>query len=42
MLIITVEIMRTIDGREMQKTTTTKKNKQREKGARKTEAVVKW
>ena len=35
MLIISVEIMKTIDEREMQK------NKQRQKGARGTEAIVK-
>ena len=39
MLIITVEIMKTIDEREMQKKQ--KKNKQRQKGARRTEAIVK-
>ena len=38
MLIISVEIMKTIDEREMQKTT---KEKQRQKGARGTEALVK-
>ena len=38
MSIISVEIMKIIDEREMQKTT--KKNKQRQKGARETEATV--
>ena len=38
MPIISVEIMKTIDEREMQKTT---KEKQRQKGARETEAIVK-
>ena len=38
MLIISIEIMKTIDEREMQKTT---KEKQRQKGARGTEAIVK-
>ena len=38
MPIISVEIMKTIDEREMQKTT---KEKQRQKGARGTEALVK-
>ena len=38
MPIINVEIMKTIDEREIQKTT---KNKQRQKGARATEAIVK-
>ena len=38
MPIISVEIMKTIDEREMQKTT---KEKQRQKGARGTEAIVK-
>ena len=33
--------MKTIDEREMQKTKQKKKNKQRQKGARGTEAVVK-
>ena len=37
--IITVEIMKTIDEREFQKKTT--KEKQRQKGARGTEAIVK-
>ena len=37
MPIISVEIMKTIDEREMQKT----KEKQRQKGARGTEAIVK-
>ena len=41
MLIISVEIMKTIDERKMQKTTTKKTNKQRQKGARGTEATVK-
>ena len=44
MPIISVEIMKTIDEREMQKTTTTtttKTNKDRQKGARGTEAIVK-
>ena len=40
MLIISVEIMKTIDEREMQKTKKTK-NKQRQKRARGTEAIVK-
>ena len=39
MPIISVEIMKTINGREMRKTT--KRNKQRQKGARGTEAIVK-
>ena len=39
MPIINVEIVKTIDEREMEKTTTTKK--QRQKGARETEAIVK-
>ena len=39
MSIISVEIMKTIDGKEMQKQQ--KKNKQRQKGARETEAIVK-
>ena len=38
--IVSIEIMKTIDEREMQKTTT-KKQKQRQKGARETEAIVK-
>ena len=38
MLIISVEIMKTIDEREMQKAT---KEKQRQKGAKGTEAIVK-
>ena len=38
MLIISIEIMKTMDEREMQKTT---KEKQRQKGARGTEAIVK-
>ena len=38
MPIISIEIMKTIDEREMQKTT---KEKQRQKGARGTEAIVK-
>ena len=38
MPLISVEIMKTIDEREMQKIT---KEKQRQKGARRTEAVVK-
>ena len=38
MPIISAEIMKTIDEREMQKTT---KEKQRQKGARGTEAIVK-
>ena len=38
MPIISVEIMKTIDERELQKTT---KEKQRQKGARGTEAIVK-
>ena len=39
MLIISVEIMKTINEREMQKKQ--KKNKQRQKGVRGTEAIVK-
>ena len=39
MSIISVEIMKTIDEREMQKQQ--KKNKQRQKEARRTEAIVK-
>ena len=39
MAIISVEIMKTIDEREMQKTK--RKNKQRQKGARGTEAIMK-
>ena len=39
MLRISVEIMKTVDQREMQKET--KKNKQRQKGAKWTEAIVK-
>ena len=39
MPIISVEIMKTIEEREMQKQQ--KKNKQRQKGARGTEAIVK-
>ena len=39
MLIISIEIMKTIDEREMQKKRK-KKNKQRQKGARGTEAIV--
>ena len=38
MLIISLEIMKTVDEREMQKTT---KEKQRQKGARGTEVIVK-
>ena len=38
MPIISIEIMKTIDQREMQKT---KKHKQRQKGARGTEAITK-
>ena len=38
MSIISMEIMKTVDEREMQKTT---KEKQRQKGARETEATVK-
>ena len=42
MPVINVEIIRTIDEREMQTTTTKKKtNKQRKKGARGTEAIAK-
>ena len=43
MLIISAEIMRTIDEREKQKTkaTTTTKKKQGQKGARGTEAILK-
>ena len=40
MPITSVEIMKTIDKREMQKTTK-EKNKQRQKGARGTKAIVK-
>ena len=40
MPIISVEIMKTIDERELQKKTQ-KKNKQRQKGTRGTEAIVK-
>ena len=40
MVIISVEIMKTKDQREMQKTITTKKTKQRQKGARETKAAV--
>ena len=40
MPIISVEIMKTIDEREMQKTAK-KKNKQRQKGAKVTEAIAK-
>ena len=40
MLIISVEIMKTIDERKMQKTTT-KKNRQKQKRARGTEAIAK-
>ena len=39
MLIIRVEIIKTIEEREIQKTT--EKNKQRHKGARGTETIVK-
>ena len=39
MPIISVEIMKTIDERELQKTT--KENTQRQKGTRGTEAIVK-
>ena len=39
MPIISIEIMKTIDERKMQKTQ--KKNKQRQKGTRGTEAIVK-
>ena len=39
MLIISVEIIKTVDGSELQKTT---KEKQRQKGARGTEPIVKW
>ena len=38
MPMITIEIMKTIDERQMQTTT---KEKQRQKGARRTEAIVK-
>ena len=41
MPIISVEIMKTIDERELQKKQQQKKNKQRQKGARGTEAIVK-
>ena len=40
MLIISIEILKTIDEREMRKTTKTKK--ERQKGAKRTEAIVKW
>ena len=39
MLIISVQVKKTIDGREMQKTE--KKKKQRQKGARVTEFIMK-
>ena len=38
---ISIEVMKTIDDREMQKTTT-KKNRKRQKKARGTEAIVTW
>ena len=41
MPIISVEIMKTINERELQKKKQQKKNKQRHKGARGTEAIVK-
>ena len=41
MPVISVEIMKTIDEKEMQKKRKQKKNKQRQKGARGTEAIVK-
>ena len=41
MPVISVEIMKTIDEKEMQKKRKQKKNKQRQKGARGTEAMVK-
>ena len=41
MQIISAEIMKTIDQRELQKNSNKKKNKQRQKGARGTEAIVK-
>ena len=41
MPIIRVDIMKTIDEREMQKKKKRKKNKQRQKGARGTEIIVK-
>ena len=42
MLIISVEIIKTVDEKEMQKPTTKKnKNKKRQKRARGTEAIVK-
>ena len=40
MSIISVALMKTIDQREMRKTTTTK-NKQKQQGARGTEAIAK-
>ena len=40
-LIISVEIMKAIDERELQKNKKQKKNKERQKGARETEAIVK-
>ena len=40
MPIISVEITKTIDERELQKNKKQKKNKQRQKGARGTEAIV--
>ena len=39
---ISVEVMKTIDDREMQKTTKKKKNRKRQKKARGTEAIVTW
>ena len=41
MPIISVEIMKIIDERELQKKQKQKKNKQRQKGARGTEAIMK-
>ena len=40
-LIISVEIMKAIDERELKKNKKQKKNKERQKGARETEAIVK-
>ena len=40
-LIISVEIMKAIDERELQKNKKQKKNKERQNGARETEAIVK-
>ena len=41
MLIISVQTIKTVDETEMQKTTTTTKKKQRQKGTRRTKAIVK-